>query len=305
MKILPVCEKIYFIKIKFPKQNGNKIDFGKHLKFSWRIFMMKSLFILLAVCFSLTACSAQKVESQKIEKNQTMNSQTTNKSDQKNYVLVELFTSEGCSSCPPADKVLARLQREQPVGDVEIVPLALHVDYWNRLGWRDVFSSEDYSRRQSGYADRFNSDSVYTPQMVVDGAKEFVGSNFDTAVNTVKEAAKVKKADVELSAGGDELKIDLKNVPAHDSSYIWYVVTEDNLSTDVKRGENGGRRLAHTAVVREMSLLGNLEAAKNDFSTTKTITLANDWNKKNLNLIVFVQGQDSKKVFAIGKIKLS
>ena len=265
---------------------------------------MKSLFLLIALCFSLTACATQKVESQKMEKTNPEKSQTINKSETKNYVLVELFTSEGCSSCPPADKVLARLQKEQPVDDVEIVPLALHVDYWNRLGWRDVFSSADYSRRQSGYADRFDQDSVYTPQMVVDGSKEFVGSNFDTAVNDIKEAAKTKKADVELSATDNALKVDLKNVPQHDNSYIWFVVTEDNLSTDVKNGENGGRRLAHTAVVREMTLLGNLEAGKNEFSADKQFTLPKDWNKKNLNLIVFVQGQDSKNVFAIGKVKL-
>ncbi|MCU1263294.1 MAG: hypothetical protein JWO80_6179, partial [Bryobacterales bacterium] len=92
-------------------------------------------------------------------------------------VVVELFTSEGCSSCPPADKLLAEIERAQPVANAQVLVLSEHVDYWNRLGWRDPFSSVQFSQRQSDYSAAFQKDGVYTPQMVVDGRAEFVGSN--------------------------------------------------------------------------------------------------------------------------------
>src|SRR5688500_5386821 len=133
---------------------------------------MKFVFILIAIFLTFSGCSLQTAESQNQEENKIPENE--NKAG-KQYVLVELFTSEGCSSCPPADKVLARLESEQPVKDVEIVPLALHVDYWNYLGWRDEFSSNAFSQRQNGYAKRFKLDSIYTPQMVVDGQKQFTG----------------------------------------------------------------------------------------------------------------------------------
>jgi hypothetical protein len=271
------------------------------------VLFMKLTAVFLTTLFLLSACTAQKVDSQKTEtrKETITEDQMPKTEDQsKNFVLVELFTSEGCSSCPPADEVLARLQSEQPVENVEIVPLALHVDYWNYLGWRDRFSSAAYSARQNGYAEKFKLDAIYTPQMIVDGSTQFTGSQFETAVNSIKETAKTKKSAVEMSVEENNLQIEISDLPAHDAAFIWFVITEDDLQTDVKRGENSGRKLPHTAVVREMKLLDRLAQDEKSFSISHSFSLQPGWEKKNLNLIVFVQGQNSKNIYAVGKKKL-
>lgn len=266
-------------------------------------------FIGLLIC---SGCSMQTAESQnteekriiaeeKVEENPIPGKEST---AEKQYVLVELFTSEGCSSCPPADKVLARLKSEQPVENVEIVPLALHVDYWNYLGWRDEFSSNAFSQRQSGYAERFKLDSIYTPQMVVDGQNQFVGSNFETAVGSIKESAKTRKASVELAVLNGNLNIKINELPAHDVSNVWLAITEDNLQTDVRRGENSGKKLPHAAVARNLKLIGNIAADKKSFVKSENLTVPPEWKNENVSLVVFVQGQNSKNVFAVGKKKL-
>lgn len=227
----------------------------------------------------------------------------------KTPVLVELFTSEGCSSCPPADRVLTRLEREQPNADAEIITLAFHVDYWNYLGWRDEFSSHLYSERQGGYGSHFNLDSNYTPQMVVDGQTQFVGSNFGRATDAVAEAVKNEKAPVEIFAESDakniNFKIKIADAAKHDESYVWLAIAEDDISTNVRRGENSGRTLRHTSVAREMKWIGNLLPKDDSFAIEVAVPTQANWNKKNLKAIVFVQGKSSKKIFALRKINLS
>jgi len=222
--------------------------------------------------------------------------------NRKTPVLVELFTSEGCSSCPPADRVLAQLEREQTNTDVEIITLALHVDYWNYLGWKDEFSAAMYSQRQSGYAEQFKLDSIYTPQMVVDGQTQFVGSNLGTAQKAVADAAKHQKANIEISNANDKLKVKIADAPAHDDSYVWLTIAEDDLKTNVRRGENSGKTLNHVSVVREMKLLGNLASTDKTFENEFALQLNSNWKKENLKFIVFVQGKESKKVFGVKKL---
>ena len=258
-------------------------------------FIKLALIGVVAVIFLNSSVMAQKTENLTAKR--------------KNPVLVELFTSEGCSSCPSADRVLTRLEKEQPNSEAEIITLEMHVDYWNYLGWKDEFSLADFSQRQGGYASFFGLDSNYTPQMVVDGQKEFVGSNYGNATNAIAAAVKNEKAAVDISAEMEAKKINLKissnGIAKHDESYIWLVVTEDNLTNSVSRGENAGKTLSHTSVVREMKLIGNLLAADGKFDIETAVNMQANWNKKNLKFVVFVQGKQSKKVFALDRTKLS
>lgn len=258
------------------------------------------IFTFALLVFNFLGCAMQNETA--IAQTQTNKSSKPVSEKSKPPVLVELFTSEGCSSCPPADRVLAQLEKEQPNSDAEIITLALHVDYWNYLGWKDEFSSAAYSQRQSGYADRFKLDSIYTPQMVVDGQTQFVGSNLGTAKQAISEAAKTSKATIEITNATDKLKVKISDVPTHDDSYVWLAIAEDGLKTNVKRGENGGKTLDHVSVVRNLQLIGNLAAADTSFETESALQFDSAWKKDNLKFIVFVQGKDSKKIFGVKKL---
>ena len=230
-------------------------------------------------------------------------------------VVVELFTSEGCSSCPPADALLAQLDAQQPIPAAEVIALEQHVDYWNQLGWADPFSSHERTRRQQEYADFFGNDSVYTPQMVVDGKVEFVGSRERQARQTIAEAASQAKTPVHLAAaqnGADPAKLVLTaHVPklvdarSDDSVEVYLAITESRLHSDVTRGENAGKALDHSGVVRELKRIGVVDVkADPAFSGTETITLASGWKRENLRAVLFLQGKRSRRVIGATSIPL-
>ena len=219
-------------------------------------------------------------------------------------VLVELFTSEGCSSCPPADKQLTFLETKQPVSQAEIITLAFHVDYWNQLGWKDEYSSPLYSQRQESYTRALNLDSNYTPQMVVDGETEFVGSNAGKASKAIADAAKIQKGKVETSFDANKLKVVISALPKHENATVFLAIAEDGIVTDVRRGENVGRRLPHTSVVRDLKTVGTIEAGKESFSSEHDVETLGSWKRENLKFVVFVQENASRKIIAAGKLSL-
>ena len=176
-------------------------------------------------------------------------------------MLVELFTSEGCSSCPPADKLLTNLDQTQPIKGVQVIALSQHVDYWNQFGWKDPFSSADFSQRQLEYMRALHTKDVYTPQMIIDGQTEFVGSNLATAREAITKAARSPKADVSiaiksLAQKSVTLTVRVENVPdisRGDTADVMLAITESDLLSKVSKGENSGRELAHSAVTRKLT----------------------------------------------------
>jgi hypothetical protein len=222
-------------------------------------------------------------------------------------VLVELFTSEGCSSCPPADINLIKLEEGQPIKGVEIITLAFHVDYWDYLGWKDKFSSAEFSRRQNTYSTNFDLPSNYTPQMVVDGKYEFVGSRWTEALSGIKKAANDNKGEISIDLKKNETtaKINVKaaKISSDADSEILLAIAEDDLETMVKSGENGGKKLKHSAVVRNLIKLGEIKSREDSFKIEKDIPLNSDWKSKHLSFVVFVQNKSSKQVLAVGRVE--
>ena len=226
-------------------------------------------------------------------------------------VIVEMFTSEGCSSCPPADTALMELQKDQPVDDALIIPLSEHVDYWNSIGWTDPFSAKAFSNRQSEYSTAFHLDGVYTPQAVVDGRKELVGSDKEAALSAIRRAAEQPKADVQITATqsgtaitGLNVRIeDLPAVSRSDRADVVLALTENHLSSHVARGENSGRHLSHTAVVRQLKTIGTVTPGQ-VFTANPALTLNSAWKRGDLNAVIFVQEHNSRHILGAALLPL-
>jgi hypothetical protein len=221
-------------------------------------------------------------------------------------VIVELFTSEGCSSCPPADALLSRLGRTQPISGAEIIILEEHVDYWDRLGWKDPFSSEAATARQNEYDLSFAGYEVYTPQMIVDGRAKFVGNSDSDALRAIRTASQAPKPAVQLSWDKDDnlaIHVDpVSNTAERDGQQLFLVVAENMLHSDVKHGENAGRALEHNGVVRQLLPLAKIDAAPAGFSSSVAVHAAREWNRANLSAVVFVQERRSRHVLAAAAI---
>ena len=221
-------------------------------------------------------------------------------------VIVELFTSEGCSSCPPADAVLSGLIKNQPVPGAEVIALGEHVDYWNHGGWADAFSSAKFSVRQSDYSQAFGKDTVYTPQMIVDGRMGFDGSDEEQAYQAIARAARARKADVQVvKTGSETLSVRVDHLPEsakNDPADVVLAVTEDGVASSVRGGENTGRLLFHSAVVRQLKVLGTTSGGA--FMSNPTVTLENGWRRGPLHAVIFVQERSSRRIVGAAQIAL-
>jgi hypothetical protein len=181
-------------------------------------------------------------------------------------VLAELFTSEGCSSCPPADRLLQQLDRTQPVPGVRIIVLSEHVDYWNQLGWRDPFSSAVFSRRQEQYA-RVLGSEVATPQIVVDGRIPVLGNDAEAVQKAIVRAAGHPKAatvrieEVRRDGGQAVVRLSIPTL-AKGRADVWVATADEADRSSVEKGENAGRNLTHVAVARSLAKVGRVDKAQ-------------------------------------------
>lgn len=200
-------------------------------------------------------------------------------------IVVELFTSEGCSSCPPADKLLADLEKRGNVNGRQILVMSEHVDYWDGLGWKDRFSSSVFTQRQTDYVRKLGLGSPYTPEMVINGQTELIGNDEAALMRGLSEQKVTGSAVVSLQTDSSKAVVKVQGAKA--GSRVLLAITEGKLSTHVQRGENGGRDLLHTGVVRRLNDLG--EAKKGSFETSVPLKLDSGWRRENLRVIVLVQ----------------
>ncbi len=239
----------------------------------------------------------------------------TENSSAKPAVVLELFTSEGCSSCPPADLLLFDLQNKPVIPGVEVIAFEEHVDYWNNGGWSDPYASHQWTQRQGDYQSTFGrpSDGIYTPQLVIDGNHEIVGSRTNEVLASVLAEGQKPKLAVNLAPGESQKSAQVFSVsigaPPDGSSApdaeVFLAVTETGLHSSVKAGENAGKALQHAAVLRRLDKIGAIHAKNSTFSATPTVKFDSSWKKENLRVVVFVQEKKSRHILGASEVHVA
>jgi hypothetical protein len=250
---------------------------------------------VLAVAFAVTGIVAAAAVAQMTGRQESAGPQVP--------VVVELFTSEGCSSCPPADQLLIDLTVKQPVKEALIIGLGEHVDYWDHQGWKDPFSDHAFTGRQSAYAAAGGLTDIYTPQVIVDGVDEAVGNDRGAVVAAVRRAASRPKRSIALawSTSGAGVSIAIDPAPETANSTVFLAITEDSLRTSVKRGENAGRTLDHTAVARRLIQVGKT-GKDGKFLSVVPVDFDHNWNRQHSRIVVFVQSDATRRITAVAVI---
>jgi hypothetical protein len=222
------------------------------------------------------------------------------------FALIELFTSEGCSSCPPADRLGAKLVERAAADDQNVYVLSFHVDYWDRLGWKDPYSSKAATDRQRAYQETLRERTIYTPQMVVNGAVGFVGSDLQRAEQEIEKALE-REAPLQVEAeaetvDGDTLRVDVEVSTEHELLHRdWDVVAavvERGLSQNPDRGENKGRTLKHENVVRVFGV----EPLAHDRASVSLVVLG-DVDRNKSSIIVYAQDRRTRKILGVIRVE--
>jgi hypothetical protein len=220
-------------------------------------------------------------------------------------VLVELFTSQGCSSCPPADQVFQRLVEESEEGNLSIIALSYHVDYWNRLGWKDPYSQAAFSERQRQYARVLPDQRVYTPQMVIQGQRAHVGSREKEVRSSIRSMGQQPQASSlttilkAATEGSNVREVSYEIKGKSNGITLQIALVEPHLANDVPRGENRGHRLAHTNVVRTLTSQINPK-----LQGTLAIDISALETSSSGKVILFVQDTEQMTVLGATEIVL-
>jgi hypothetical protein len=224
---------------------------------------------------------------------------TVHKDDAAGFAVIELFTSEGCSSCPAADEAVEKFLKQN---SKQVYVLAFHVDYWNKLGWKDIFSKPFYTARQNQYATVFGLESAYTPQIVVNGKYEFVGSNSSQLKRVVdKELTNGMGKPVNLSAAALSNNRVLVNYQLNEKmdANLNIALVQLHASSDVKRGENEGRHLEHINVVRDFKIL-----AAAALTGKAELDMPAGTAKDDCKIIAYLQDPVSMQISGVAEIKI-
>lgn len=212
-------------------------------------------------------------------------------------VLIELFTSQGCSSCPAADKLMGNLI----AADTNVIALSFHVDYWDRLGWKDVFSNHDYTLRQAQYVRALHAESLYTPQAIVQGSYEIVGSNRKRVLEAVGKAGKQIPNQVITATAtvtGKDVNVNYSISAKQPQQQIVIALVQNTATTSVGKGENAGAKLADYNVVRSLTIQPAQDNSNQQF------TLPGDLKQDNASIILFTQNEQTKAVNAVTRLHL-
>ena len=197
------------------------------------------------------------------------------------------------------------LETQQPIAGADVITLGYHVDYFNDRGWKDEYSDVQYTKRQQLYSMRLGAQSIFTPQMVVDGQTQFIGSDGAKANEVITKAASVDKPDVSVKVNGGMADVTVVGLVRHMDSTAVLAVAEDGLVNDVKAGNNRGRRLAHISVVRKLQGIGKVPANAEEFRGTTQLPTDPAWKKDNLKYVIYIQEDMSGRIIAAGRIKTS